>query len=495
MRGIVLLGSLFSTVTALAQNWALLNPAYRYNYSDDGTDTIRHQIRVMDVDTLGVDSFRYELNLVAKVCDTCTSPGLFILLDQPQFMQRKLNVGPTAWHFHDPGSFVLLPQANLGDSWIFDTLANIEATVSMVDPIQVFDSDVQRKIISLSDGDSIVISEPFGVLSWNGYELIGEHGPDVGRLIPSLEEMFPYQSGDVVEYSIDAGGTDGISSNFGHGRLYKFTVDDDNPTNASVLFDGTMIDHRWNWTSYWNGPIYVTSGHLNIFGTTWTAGRPELPWADLLTSYPGQLIGHRNDLEWWSDSLVCIAYHGIDDMGHRTIRCLDVREPLFEGEPPGQFMHPFPDPPQPDQPVAASVQNYCNGAPDQSCGVLYTEGMGLNWLFGNYFESFEEYVLVGSVVSGDTIGTVHSDDYLITLSVDEIANHPSNITPNPANDRIQLTSTEPGPFIRITDLNGRVILTRRVAATNETIDVHSLQPGAYLLQIDGFAPQRFMIVR
>lgn len=38
---------------AQAQNWALLNPAYRYNYSNDGTDTISNQIRVMDVDTLG----------------------------------------------------------------------------------------------------------------------------------------------------------------------------------------------------------------------------------------------------------------------------------------------------------------------------------------------------------------------------------------------------------------------------------------------------------
>ena len=119
--------------TATAQNWALLNPAYKYNYSNDGTDTISDQVFVTHIDTLGVDSFRYELNLIAKVCDTCTAPGFFLLLNQPQFMQRKVDAGPSVWHFHDPGSMVVLPHAGLGETWVFDTLAGVTATVAEVD--------------------------------------------------------------------------------------------------------------------------------------------------------------------------------------------------------------------------------------------------------------------------------------------------------------------------------------------------------------------------
>ncbi|MEO8590724.1 MAG: hypothetical protein ABI432_15220 [Flavobacteriales bacterium] len=198
---LVLLGSALAQVTS-AQDWALLNPAYKYNYSNDCTDTISNQIRVMEIDTLGVDSFRYELNLVAEVCDTCTAPGLFLLLDQPQFMQRKVDVAPGIWYFHDPASFVLMPNANLGDSWLFDTTANVTATVNSEDIAQIFGNDVQRTVIGLSDGGSIVISDTYGVLSWSGHELIGVQGPDVGRLIPSLQDVFPFSTGDVVETAL-----------------------------------------------------------------------------------------------------------------------------------------------------------------------------------------------------------------------------------------------------------------------------------------------------
>ncbi len=482
---------------AHAQNWALLNPAYRYNYSNDGTDTISNQIRVLDVDTLGVDSFRYELNPIAKVCDTCTAAGLFLLLNQPQFMQRRVNVGSTAWHFHDPGSFVLLPHANMGENWIFDTLANITATVTAVDLMEVFGSDVQRKVISLSDGGSIVISEPLGVLSWNGHELIGEHGPELGRLAPSVEEMFPYHTGDVVEYSTQHGGTDGFSSNYGQARLYKFTVASGSPTEVAMVFDGAMIDHRWNWTSYWNGPAHVTYGHQNSFGNTWTAGRPELPWADLLTSYPGQLIGHWSENDMWSDSLVCIADHGIDDMGRYTIRCKDVQDPSLIGEPPGHFMTTYAEPLAPDDLRVAQVRNWCPGSPDQACGVLYTAGTGLNWLHGNYFESFEEYVLLGSVMNGDTIGTVDTDEYVITLTVHEGVTNLNlrSIAPNPASDHITFAGATGNETITIRDLEGRLVRTARMTSAQERIPVSDIAPGMYLISVDGMLPQRFMIMR
>jgi hypothetical protein len=36
--------------------WALLNPEYKYNYSNDGTDTISNQIFITHMDPLGLDS-------------------------------------------------------------------------------------------------------------------------------------------------------------------------------------------------------------------------------------------------------------------------------------------------------------------------------------------------------------------------------------------------------------------------------------------------------
>ncbi|HMC98160.1 MAG TPA: T9SS type A sorting domain-containing protein, partial [Flavobacteriales bacterium] len=65
----------------------------------------------------------------------------------------------------------------------------------------------------------------------------------------------------------------------------------------------------------------------------------------------------------------------------------------------------------------------------------------------------------------------------------------------PANDRILLANATVGSTARITDLNGRLALVQRITSPNETLDVHVLQPGAYMLILEGLAPQRFMIVR
>lgn len=482
---------------AHAQNWALLNPAYRYNYSNDGTDTISNQIRVMHIDTLGVDSFRYELNLIAKVCDTCTAPGPFLLLNQPQFMQRKVKVGPTAWHFYDPGSFVLLPQASMGESWIFDTLANITAMVSAVDLTQVFGNDVQRKVISLSNGDSIVISEPYGVVSWRGHELIGEHGPDVGSLLPSLEELFPYEAGDVLEYSVGEGGYDGITNYSGSRRIYKFTVASGNVLGSGIEFTGEYIEHRWDWVDPLIGQPY-TSGHLTTIGSSWMAGAPEFPWSELQVSYPGQLVRGRVHENIWlpPDTAACIAKHWINADGDHMIGCQPICNPdctneqltLMFGLPPSSTVD---DEPVPFYPVSF----YWAGLPD-GCGLRYRTGIGFEYYHGCYFEWGEDYELTGAVIDGDTIGTIHTDEYIIGLGVTEQgADARIVVTPNPASEEIVLRDVPPGCEMSLYDGQSRLVLSQRITGTSEHIDIEHLQPGAYLLVVDGFAPQRFMIVR
>ncbi len=52
MRTFISLFFLSFVLHATAQDWALLNPAYRYNYSLGGTDTITNQVFVTQIDTL-----------------------------------------------------------------------------------------------------------------------------------------------------------------------------------------------------------------------------------------------------------------------------------------------------------------------------------------------------------------------------------------------------------------------------------------------------------
>ncbi|MBK9274394.1 MAG: T9SS type A sorting domain-containing protein [Flavobacteriales bacterium] len=473
----------------LGQNWALLNPAYKYNYSDDGSDTINAQIFVTHVDTLGPDSFRYALNRIATVCDTCSASGLFLLLDQPQFLQRMALVGPTVWHFQGPGSMVVLPQSSIGTSWLFDTLAGVTATVVLVDTVQLFGMDVERKRVELSNGGSITLSPDHGILTWNEHALVGVHGPEVGILVPRLEAMFPYGSNDVVEYATGTAQTDGVSSEFGQRRLYKFTIDTGAVDDGQMVFDGTMIDHRYAWSSSWLGGTTNTYGHQDILGTTWTAGRPELPWADLLLSYPGQVIGHRSEL--LGDSLICIAHHGRDGSGRYTLGCRTVQDQWNQS---GHFMAIVVEP-APGDPLQCMIRDHCDGGAVDTCGVLYTAGIGLNWSRGNYFEANEEYLLVGSVVDCDTIGTVHPDDDILTLSVGTADRPAPALFPNPAADRLMLTNAPVGRHARLLDRTGKVLLERFIRSAAESIDVRHLSVGLYLMIVEGMRPQPVVIAR
>ena len=496
MRGIVLLVSFFPAIAAMAQNWALLNPAYRYNYSNDGTDTIRHQIRVMDVDTLGADSFRYELNLVAKVCDTCSGPGYNLLLNQPQFMQRLVDVEPNAWRFHDPSEQWVLPTAGLNDTWIFDSQENITATVTDVFTQLVFGSMEPCKTISLSNGDSIVISENHGVLSWNGQQLVGVHGPDVGSLLPSVETMFPYQTGDVVEYWEENGGYNGITGYSGDRRTYRMGITSGVPVGAAMVFSGSYVEHSWSWASSTSTPTY-TFDHLTTTGSEWIAGSPEFPWGDLQDSYPGQLVMGRVHTSAWSDpeTAMCVARHWISDSGARMIGC----QPLeYETGIPDQLILSFnliDTQPNPSVPVPLMPVGFHFPAEAEVCGPRYRDGIGFEYYGGCYFEWGERYEMIGAVFAGDTIGTVHSVDYIIGLSIPEASRSPFVLQPNPAADQIALVNAAPGSSVRINDAHGRLVRWVRVVSAAEAIDVREMAPGVYLVAVDGQAPQRLIIAR
>ncbi|MFN6115388.1 MAG: hypothetical protein ACK46G_16010 [Flavobacteriales bacterium] len=68
MRTLLAIILLAAANVTLAQDWALLNPAYRYNYSDDGTDTISNQVFVTGTELVGPDSIRFALNRTARSC-------------------------------------------------------------------------------------------------------------------------------------------------------------------------------------------------------------------------------------------------------------------------------------------------------------------------------------------------------------------------------------------------------------------------------------------
>ena len=499
MRKLLLLCCALSSGLLFAQNWVLINPDYKYNYSNDGTDTISNQISVTHVDTLGVDSFRYELNRIAVICDTCSSIGQlsYFWPDAPQWLGGEVDVNNNVWHFKTGVSRVILPLAATGDTWIFDTLNNVMAQMGPVAGATTFGLADEHRSITLSNGDALELSRDHGILTWDsGQQLIGINGSQLGRTIPTLPEFFPYVANDVLEYKVSYGGCDGVGGCDGHSKEFKFTVDAGVIADSAILLSGWMVAHSlWSFTV--GGPgtyVQEVHDHMNSAGQ-WNPGFPELPWSELLFSYPGQLVKRQSFfVPQFGAPNYCIAEHRLDSAGRYVIGCRSLPSP-FSMYYEGQFFYmsnqsgPFGT-----YEINGPEDNCYDGQPE--CGVTYTEGIGLVGFYGDYFERSEYYFLNGAVLGGDTIGTITPDDVLLGVNDQEMIPH--RIFPNPATDHLELTSVPPGTVCTILNATGQVLLLHTTSSPTERIDVSSLVPGFYLLRVNyrqGQRTQAFIIAR
>ncbi len=104
----------------------------------------------------------------------------------------------------------------------------------------------------------------------------------------------------------------------------------------------------------------------------------------------------------------------------------------------------------------------------------------------------------GYVIGTDTNGCTDSIPFKITvfgdnrLSVNGIDKSDLVISPNPATHTATILGDEPGtPSYRIYDLNGRAFLVSVLDQTRK-ISVSTLPKGVYILEIEGYAPVRFI---
>lgn len=488
---------------ASAQNWALLNPAYRYNYSNDGTDTISNQIRVMHIDTLGVDSFRYELNLIGVVCDTCPATlggpcdGCFVRVNQPQFLGYDCVRSGTDWTFKGVDTFLLKSNAAVSSMWTFNATTAVTATVDDVWPEEIYGVTDTLSRILLSSGDSILLSRSFGILRFTNsgqwHFLLGVEGAGVGQLYPDVLNYFDYQVGDELVYMEGAvysvtfpGGPNGIP--YPLSRFWKVFI-----TGRSEIPDGVLYSTSVASTSAGQGVGGSVSGPYESCSwprplSQWVFTRSQiLAQHPILAAYPGQVLDtavcwlnpgwHDYDTRVIAQS--SIAANGMMIMRTRDVSILNALAPqittaAFDGEDAvGPDLYP---------PLPIKVNQ------------IYEEGLGLRTVEYNEWTNYiVELQLKGAIIGGDTIIPPPAINW--TVGVEEHHVTESVVIPNPASDFILLSSSIPRTLCTITDLQGRIMIQHRFTSTGERIDVQALPPGMYLLQTEKSRPQRFMVAR
>jgi hypothetical protein len=495
MRKIILLCSALLCGTLSAQNWALLNPDYKYNYSNDGTDTISDQIRVMDIDTLGVDSMEFQLNGVIELLES-TQPtaencwsNYPILLNAPQFLGGRLIRSGSNWWMIDVDTTLVRVGEGLGQQWTGSS--GISGTVETMEMITILGEMDSVKWMSFSNGVILGLSKEHGLIEYVRdtvhFDLIGiQGGIDLGERFPTMVDLFDYQPGDILEYRGDGSSTDGTCNySWNYINRYEFVERTELPTRTEYLVQKTSsFDHTGYilWTSIPCGEYTYSTNTLisfNVEHDSWTIDN-ELGNQMLNSLWPGAYSKPDPNSE---DGEFGLYYGGIrwrarkDQTGRYVLDSDYFDETNWESAPT----------------VIQCIQDSLGSIGFDRETIRFVEGIGRTRAVGHHFEDSFSDSLWAYSIGNEHVGTPTSIS--VILGINSEGSVPLKFFPDPAGEHIQISNSTTGQVVRISDLNGRLVVQQQVTSEQEVIDVQALQPGAYVLMVDGFVPQRFMIVR
>jgi hypothetical protein len=490
---------LLITITSLSsgQDWALINPAYRYNYSDDGTDTISNQIRVMDVDTLGVDSFRYNLNTIVEYIGpiTPTSSNCFTAVEyrlyHDQVYGGAMIYADGNWWIPGADTILVKNFATIGQSW--DAGNGITGTIVSAMTTTVIGQQDSVKWMEFSNGRSIHLSKDHGVilhsLGEQQYGLIGVQGSiNNGMRYPEMLDLFDYQAGDVLEYRGTYTGTDGLCFTQGF-----YTIRYEVLTRSDV---GSRTEYQMRKIMGSQYSSYPLIGSGGCTGGSFssevivTLGVDQEGWSEdnflgnrwLDKSWPGAFAA----VSWDDPYPGEFATYGVGPVWRVSKNSAD-RYIMHAGSPltVDLTQERLPEPCPLDTGLATfNVAQYVN---------RYVEGIGRTFVSILDFERSGTDSLYAYSIGGEQVGTFTPVDIILSIPREERAVF--TISPNPAQQNLSVTTTQGGRDLVIRDLEGRTVLNRRIASSVASIDLEQLAPGMYMVAVDAMIPQRLIIIR
>ena len=498
MRNSLTLAGTLLTFTGLAQNWVLINPTYKYNYSNDGTDTISNQVFAMDAQALGLDTSLYVLNPVASTCSPCDGVPILCTADvglyvgQPQAFGVQAMKNSSDWTLFGDDTLRVLVDAMIGANWA--SLSGVQGTVTAAAEQLLFGQPDSVKTIDFSNGSTLVISKEHGIIAYSTlgeqFELIGiQGGIDVGEHFPTLLDLFDYQPGDVLQYhGTDAGTTGFCYFNTTYVKKYEILSRSDLPGHTD--YSVHLVTNSQTWSTPTGGGGECTGGSFshqtiltlgvghddwseeNFFGSCYLDQLwPQAFGAPLDNgAYPGEFGSYFGGIQWKAS---------LDEQGRYTL------EPTML---------------EPNQPELRRTVYRCEE--DTSYWSVnfetmlgrYVEGVGMTYGNALAFERSSEKILEGYVIGGVEFGTITPDDIILGTNERAAADSPY-FYPNPATDHLLLSAVTPGAMCSITDLHGRTVMQHRINSSNERIDLQTLPSGVYVLMTEGIQPQLIVIAR
>lgn len=458
---IFLIFVLYST-GSFSQNWQPVNPAYRCNYQTDTSAFISNTILVDSVKVENGDSVFY-LNRVA-VAVMNQSWDYYAMTNLPQFLQRKMIKESNGfYHFYDTLSFCINPFATINDTWLYDTLNSITATLFQQGIDSLFGILDSVKYIYLSTGDTIILSKNYGIVRFpNGYgqnhfyELKGVEGPDVGEQVPGFWEFFDFNVGDELQYESGSWAMCAQDHySFKH-KIVSKNISGDTITYytekflTGLYYNSCMSPPEWDFYSF-HGPSMLQFINSKT---------------DLFNACNNQIVSINN-------YGLSSSFTGSGCINPYTETNIYVIQKL-KNDQNGLIKECY------------QAQYLCNDTSDlyyvcsgETVLITFVEGLGeVNHQIMGFEWSLGES-LVGYVKNGDTVGNLTPDSLWLYTNQNNSSKTVISIYPNPASGILYLESHEQWAVAEIIDLNGKVV---KRAEGNE-IDISDLRNGLYAIRI------------
>lgn len=447
-----------------AQHWSPLKLNEKFNYNLNGLNFITNVIWTDSVKDQGGDSVFY-LNRIVTGCDTCYS--FYKWSEQPDFLKtRMIRYAGGVYNFRDPGSIVIKTFAKTGDTWLYDTLGNVQAQLISETVEPIFGTNDSVKEILLSTGYSIRLSKNHGLLQFPTgegsyiYFLEGIEGRNAGQLVPKFKEIYNFNVGDIFQYSgkhmmYGIGG--------GVGYLEKIKILGKDSSAGQYHYDILRIYSSWA-LSIQGIPSDTT--HFYEFDT--------LVFQDsvnhLANYYPNQIVENPIDtITCGPNTCYFKVYPDVNQFYTKWIGAFNL------GDDVASFVHgTYATPPRPwFVLVPGQVMIYLN---------VFKPTLGNTSYRLMVFEYEGQRDLVGYIKNGDTTGYIYPDEFILQGTNSISAGEDLLIYPNPAGEVLHIKGAAPliTAEIEIRNISGQLV--KKVPYTI-TLDISNLIPGIYFVHI------------
>lgn len=444
---------------AMAQSWQPLhqNKDYLFRLSDD---TIQQVINVRPDAWYG-DSVLHLNRVVAY--DSATN---YYNQFMPCLLGNELYEHNGAYTFDGNNRICIKPTEALNTAWLYDTSQNISAQITQLSSISVFSMPDSVITISLSSGDSILLSKRYGLLSFplgNGMYVNAVGVRDTtchGECIPNAIEMMDFSMGDVFMYKATDFSYEPAPSTTTHTVIEyrKRYINTKAPFADSVIYDSHVLQRT----------EYYTNSTFNYFTETSfdETFKVERNSGDFLSATPFTPVqmNFANNFGWPYGEF---SYLGTTTYGFRVIDVTKTDSGQYQKVNGPLYCLP-----------GDTFVQYNNSSGNKK---EYISGLGLTYYYSDAFENtgWHEVKQLGYIHNGIAHGIV-MDDIEVVTGMQEGAANKVSVYPMPAFDLLHISSAEDFD-VRLFDLNGMELL-KGTFKPNGVLAVHELASGHYFLR-------------